>query len=83
MNRTRTFLRQVEFFELGSFLVELGLQLLLELDELGPLLLQSRHSLLEHLWTTGSKQHETVTHQMLVDMLKTTRKNSSKNTIRK
>ena len=44
----RTFSRQVELFELGSFLVKLDLQLLLEFDELSPLLLQGCHSL-EHL----------------------------------
>ena len=58
-----TFLGQVELFELGSFMVELGLQLLLEFDELGPLLLQSGHSLLEHLWMTKkAKQPSTVDH---------------------
>lgn len=51
-----TFLGQVELFELGPFLVELGLQLLLEFDKLGPLLLQSRHSLLEHLWMMEKKK---------------------------
>lgn len=43
---TLAFLGHVQLFEFGSFLVELGLQLLLEFDELGPLLLQSCHSLL-------------------------------------
>lgn len=41
-----TFLGEVKLFELGPLLVELHLQLLLEFDELGPLLLQSCHSLL-------------------------------------
>lgn len=44
-----TFLGHVELLELGSLLVELGLQLLLESDELRPLLLQSGHPLLEYL----------------------------------
>lgn len=57
-----TFLGQVELLELGSFLVELGLQLLLEFDKLGPLLLQSRHSLLEHLWMMEEKKTNTHTH---------------------
>lgn len=45
----RTFLGQVELFELGPFLVELCLQLLFEADELGPLLLQSSDTLLQNL----------------------------------
>lgn len=54
-----TFLGQVELFELGPLLVELGLQLLLEFDELGPLLLQSCHSLLERLWMMEKGGEET------------------------
>lgn len=44
-----TFLAQVKLFELGSFLVELCLQLLFQSDEVGPLLTQ-RWLLLQHLW---------------------------------
>lgn len=44
-----TFLGQVELLKLGPLLVELGLQLLLESDELRPLQLQSSHPLLEYL----------------------------------
>lgn len=43
-----TFLAQVELFELGSFLVELRLQLLFQSEEVGPLLIQ-RRLLLQHL----------------------------------
>lgn len=53
---TRTFLGQVELFELGPFLVELGLQLLFEADELGPLLLQCSDTLLQNLWMTAKTQ---------------------------
>ena len=35
-----TFLAQVKLFELGSFLVELGLQLLFQSVEVSPLLIQ-------------------------------------------
>lgn len=52
-----TFLGHVELLELGSLLVELGLQLLLESDELRPLLLQSGHPLLEYLWAKTEKNH--------------------------
>lgn len=45
-----TFLGQIQLFELCSLLVKLGLQLLLETDELIPLLLQSNNALLKHLW---------------------------------
>lgn len=53
-----TFLGQVQLLEFGPFLVELGVQLLLEPDELGPLLLQSCHSLLEHLFDRKQGQKE-------------------------
>lgn len=53
-----TFLGHVELLELGSLLVELGLQLLLEFDELGPLLLQSGHSLLQLLWMKEKEKYE-------------------------
>ncbi len=64
-----TFLGQVELFELGSFLVELSLQLLLEFDELRPLLLQSGHSLLEHLWMTERKNKTTANRAVINQLL--------------
>lgn len=50
------FLGVEELFELGSLLVEHGLLLLLHFDELGSLLLQSLHSLLEHLVMLGRQR---------------------------
>lgn len=59
-----TFFRQIELLELGTLLVELHLQLLFELEELGPLLLQILDTLLEKpchssrtLFTIGVNQH--------------------------
>lgn len=47
LTNTLTFFRQVELLELGPLLVELHLQLLFELEELSPLLLQVPDALLE------------------------------------
>lgn len=47
LKNTLTFFRQIELLELSTFLVELHLQLLFELVELGLLLLQIFDTLLE------------------------------------
>lgn len=59
-----TFFRQIELLELGTLLVELNLQLLFALEELGPLLLQILDTLLEKpchssrtLFTIGVNRH--------------------------
>lgn len=56
-----TFFRQIELLKLGSLLVELHLQLLLELEDLSPFVLKLSHSLLENPYKDG----QTHTHQLL------------------